>query len=162
MIDVQNGNVTGISWDDACAFCGPEECKLNTYDFAGNLATEADAGQKVGGCYLTEDECDQAVAEGRSDCDLLLYVVWTGTDSNGKDFKSSAYRFSAFPEKSWVDRINLNVPQINFPDVGGLIGGDGDGDGTAGETGDGTAGETGGTRRLQRLESELSSATRDL
>ena len=51
-------------------------------------------------------------AKGEAGCDLLLYVVWTGTDSQGKDFRSSAYRFSAFPAQSWLDRLSQNLPSF--------------------------------------------------
>lgn len=110
IVDVSDGVVTGISWDNACIFCSSNECEPNTYDFAGNLATESDAQQPVGGCYITKEDCNKALEEGKADCDLLLYVVWTGTDSQGRDFQSSAYRFSAFPAQSWTDRVSQNLP----------------------------------------------------
>ena len=106
IIAVEKGNVTGITWDNACVFCANDECEDNTYGFNGGIATEADAQQPVGGCHSSVVACkDSAEAE----CDLMLYVVWTGTDSNGKDFTSSANRFSAFPKQSWSDRFSLGL-----------------------------------------------------
>lgn len=109
----------GITWDDACLYCTVNECEPNTFDFAGNLATAEEARQPVGGCGLIAEECQKLVtASGGDDessangCDLMLYVVWTGTDSQGKDFRSSAYRFSAFPAQSWTDRISQNLPDF--------------------------------------------------
>ena len=37
-------------------------------------------------------------AETPSECDLKLYVVWTGTDSNGNYFQSAGLRFSRFQQ----------------------------------------------------------------
>mmetsp|Transcript_50760 Transcript_50760/g.122404 ORF Transcript_50760/g.122404 Transcript_50760/m.122404 type:complete len:318 (-) Transcript_50760:1562-2515(-) len=128
VIDVKDGVVQGISWDDACLFCSSGECQPNTYNFAGNLATESEAQQPIGGCYITRDQCDAAHQDGRTDCDLLLYVVWTGTDGNGKDFRSSANRFSAFPAQSWTDRISQNLPASVSSGLG-FGGGDDSGDG---------------------------------
>lgn len=109
IINVDNGIVTGITWDDACLFCAAKDCDPNTFDFEGNLATESEARQPVGGCGVPSEDCKQDTPGG---CDLLLYVVWTGTDSQGRDFRSSAYRFSAFPAQSWTDRISQNLPDF--------------------------------------------------
>lgn len=37
------------------------------------------------------------MASGSKICDLKLYVVWTGTDADGKALLSSDSRFSMFP-----------------------------------------------------------------
>jgi len=108
IIDVNKGNITGITWDNACLFCAEEECEDNTYGFNGVIANESEAKQPVGGCHLTIDDCKTSE---KAECDLMLYVVWTGTDSKGKDFTSSANRFSAFPKQSWTDRVNLGWPE---------------------------------------------------
>jgi hypothetical protein len=110
IIDVENGVVKGITWDDACLFCTANDCQPNTFNFQGRLASEEEALQPVGGCGVLTDACATLQAENSVGCDLLLYVVWTGTDSQGNDFKSSAYRFSAFPAQSWTDRISQNLP----------------------------------------------------
>lgn len=115
IINVEQGIVDGITWDDACLYCTANECEPNTFDFAGNLATEAEARQPVGGCGVLTEECKKLVTPGDEQadgCDLLLYVVWTGTDSRGRDFRSSAYRFSAFPAQSWTNRISQGLPDF--------------------------------------------------
>ena len=104
--------MTGITWDDACLFCTTNECEDNTFDFEGNLATQQEALQPVGGCGVPLTECAAMEGKGEAGCDLLLDVVWTGTDSQGNDFKSSAYRFSAFPAQSWLDRLSQNLPSF--------------------------------------------------
>jgi hypothetical protein len=115
IINVEQGIVTGITWDNACLFCAASDCEPNTFDFAGNLATESEALQPVGGCSVPTEDCNKLVTPGDEEpdgCDLLLYVVWTGTDSQGRDFRSSAYRFSAFPAQSWTDRISQILPDF--------------------------------------------------
>jgi len=107
VVAVNEGNVTGITWDDSCVFCSAEQCQPNTYTFGGDLVTAEEARQPVGSCPMVENAC--RLSE-KAECDLMLYVVWTGTDSNGRDFTSSANRFSAFPKQSWSDRINLALP----------------------------------------------------
>lgn len=104
--------MVGITWDNSCIFCTANECEPNTFDFEGLLATESEAKQPVDGCYVTREECTKLLSEGKADCDLLLYVVWTGTDSNGDDFRSSSYRFSAFPPQSWTDRVSQSIPDF--------------------------------------------------
>mmetsp|Transcript_50151 Transcript_50151/g.76277 ORF Transcript_50151/g.76277 Transcript_50151/m.76277 type:complete len:280 (+) Transcript_50151:128-967(+) len=134
IIDVKDGVVKGIAWDDACIFCGKGTCEDNTFDFNGNLGNAEDFGQPVGGCYLKEDECIESVTAGGTDCDLLLYVVWTGTDANGLAFQSSSYRFSAFPAQELSDRFSQNLPDlpsIDLPDIP-FTGGGEEGAGTEG------------------------------
>jgi len=105
IIDVRDGVVTGIAWDDACIFCQRSRCAANTYNFDGSAATTEQISQPADGCYFTRDECVALHAGGTDDCDLKLYVVWTGTDAQGKVLLSSDSRFSAFPP----NRIQENV-----------------------------------------------------
>lgn len=49
--------VTGISWDDGCHFCGSSSCEENTYEYAGNLT--ADSGQD---CYWSDSICPEVRA----------------------------------------------------------------------------------------------------
>lgn len=107
IITVEQGNVTGITWDNACVFCKSDECENNTYNYNGEIVTEEEAQQQVGSCFTTVEECKTSE---KAECDLMLYVVWTGTDANGRDFVSSANRFSAFPAQSWGDRVDLGLP----------------------------------------------------
>lgn len=124
IITVDEGNVTGITWDNACVFCSADECQDNTYGYDGQLATADDAKQPVGGCSLMVQECEESE---QAECDLMLYVVWAGTDSKGRDFTSSANRFSAFPKQSWSDRLNLKLALPNWMNNINPFGGDTDG-----------------------------------
>jgi len=107
VITVNEGVVTGITWDNACVFCSPEECQDNTYGYDGKLATEEEALQPIGACSMPILECKTS---DKAKCDLLLYVVWAGTDSNGRDFTSSANRFSAFPKQTFSDMFDFSTP----------------------------------------------------
>jgi hypothetical protein len=96
IINVKDGEVIGISWDDTCEFCGSDTCEENTVDFNGVSVTEKSSGQPTKGCYMTQEECNAlAVVERNADldnnpiiCEVVVNVVWTGTDSTGKSFQS--------------------------------------------------------------------------
>ncbi|KAL7552765.1 hypothetical protein ACHAWF_016008 [Thalassiosira exigua] len=105
IIDVQDGIVRGIAWDDACVFCEKAQCLANTYNFDGSPATQEQIRQPVNGCYLTNQECAGFALDGSGACNLRLHVVWTGTDADGKVLLSSDSRFSMFPP----NRIQENV-----------------------------------------------------
>lgn len=92
----------GIAWDDACVFCSEANCKPNTYNFAGELQ---ELKENTGGCYWTKKECDTIKANNGTECDLNLYVVWTGTDKDGKLLTSSNMRFSLFNPKQIRDSL---------------------------------------------------------
>jgi hypothetical protein len=117
VIDVDKGVVTGIAWDDACIFCSKNECQENTFDFNGFQGNTKQFNQPTGGCFLEESVCISFDLESRTDCDLLLYVVWTGTDKNGLELLSSAYRFSAFPAQELSDRFSQNLPDFSKEDA---------------------------------------------
>lgn len=112
VIDVSQGVVQGIAWDDACLFCSKNECQENTFDFNGVLGNTKQFNQPTGGCFLEKPVCIQFNQDLRTDCDLILYVVWTGTDKNGDSMLSSAYRFSAFPAQELTDRFSQNLPDF--------------------------------------------------
>lgn len=130
IIDVKDGVVIGITWDDSCLFCGKDVCFENTYDYNGNLGNQETFGQPTKGCYVTQEECTKSMAEAAADktvkplCDILVYFVWTGTDADGKALQSSAFRFSSFPEQEIKNRIFDNVPDLPAG-VGSFFGGDG-------------------------------------
>jgi hypothetical protein len=112
IIDVEDGVVKAISWDDGCLFCPDSECSTNTFGYDGKAAS---VGTPVGSCGKTRTECDLGVIADSTECDLKLHIVWTGTDANGIAFQSSAYRFSAFPDQDWSDSLNLPT---NLGDLG--------------------------------------------
>ena len=110
IVDVKDGVVQGITWDDACVFCSGFKCDQVTYDYNGVLQDRDSAGQPTGGCGITYPECNAKHQNDGTDCDIVLYVVWTGSDVDGKALLSSAYRFSAFPAQEIADRLTQNLP----------------------------------------------------
>jgi hypothetical protein len=111
IIDVDQGNVLGITWDDACVFCGSGQCKEITFNYNGIAQSQKSSGQPTKGCLVTEAECNIYESKGTPLCDVTIYVVWTGTDANGVAFQSSAFRFSQFPAQEIQDRLDQILPQ---------------------------------------------------
>mmetsp|Transcript_19614 Transcript_19614/g.41228 ORF Transcript_19614/g.41228 Transcript_19614/m.41228 type:complete len:196 (+) Transcript_19614:51-638(+) len=111
VIDVKDGTVQGIAWDDACIFCKLSRCLPNTYDFVGNITTREDISQPTDGCYISRDECVALHAGGSDECDLKLFVVWTGTGVGGTALFSSDSRFSAFPPNRIQENVENGVNQ---------------------------------------------------
>ncbi len=105
IVDVVDGVVRGIAWDDACVFCEKRQCIPNTYNFDGTEASSEQASQPTNGCYLTKSICEVFQAAKNDICDLKLYVVWTGTDVNGNVLMSSDTRFSAFPPNRVQEKV---------------------------------------------------------
>lgn len=115
IIDVKDGIVQGIAWDNACMFCTSSECKENTYYFNGNLKTNSDIPTK--GCYLTKQQCVNIQKAGGTECDLTLYTVWTGTDENGKVLSSAKFRFSAFTGTQIMNKFRDGVEALGNIDL---------------------------------------------
>lgn len=113
IIAVQDGVVAGITWDDASIFCGLKQVERNVLDFEGRGGNEDKFEQPVDACYFQESQCQSE----KESCDLLLNVVWTGTDSEGRSFLSSSYRYSAFPPQEWADRLTGLLPDVEVPEV---------------------------------------------
>lgn len=113
VVDVQRGVVKGITWDDACVFCGGlGQCTETTYDYNGQLKEAKTAGQPTRSCSIPVDECFTLLSTtpNSTECDLTFYVVWTGTDVNGQALQSHAYRFSEFPPQQLSDRFTQLIP----------------------------------------------------
>jgi hypothetical protein len=109
-----------MAWDDACVFCGKQRCLENMYNFNGVSSVDLGVTQPGKGCYLAVEECNMISEAGGKDCDLTLYVVWTGTDANGRAFSSSSNRFSAFPASNLKESIIRQfppLPKFNIPFV---------------------------------------------
>jgi hypothetical protein len=114
-MDVKNGVIQGITWDDGCVFCGATECIENTYNYNGIAQNQSTAGQETRSCFIKRQDCEDLIGTNSSStvCDITVYTVWTGTDANGIALQSQAYRFSAFPAQELSDRIS----QLLIPDV---------------------------------------------
>jgi hypothetical protein len=123
IMDVRDGVVRGITWDNACVFCGgfADECEENTYSFTGLLQTQETSGQETKSCYKPVAKCTEAMQSDDEEvkrlCDITLYVAWTGTDVDGKALQSQAYRFSEFPVQALTDRLTQLIPDLGVPDL---------------------------------------------
>lgn len=124
VITVRDGLVTGITWDNACVFCGGfgDECEDNTYSFTGALQTQESSGQETKSCYESVAVCTTAMKnatspEGQRLCDITLYVAWSGTDVDGKALQSQSYRFSEFPPGKLTDRLTQFIPDLGVPEL---------------------------------------------
>ena len=113
IIDVKQGVVQGIAWDNACVFCSPGRCLENMYNFDGQMASELDVNAPSKGCYFNEEECNEILKTGGTDCDITLFAVWTGTDKKRKTFQSSSKRFSAFPPAGIQDALMNSLPSFS-------------------------------------------------
>lgn len=118
IVSVKNGVITGITWDESCAFCDESRCVENTYDFSGKNVTESTYSVPSKSCYFTKAECDNLVASGESTCALGIYFVWTGTDKDKKVLRSVDARFGAFPPNR-IPKIENYLPKFNIPVFGG-------------------------------------------
>ena len=113
VVDATNGVVNGVAWDDACVFCNKNRCLENMYNFDGVSAKDLGINSPSKGCYFTQEECNKIHATGGTECDLTIYVVWTGTDHGGKTFQSSGKRFSAFPPARLQDQLLNQLPSFS-------------------------------------------------
>ena len=113
IVHVNMGEVTGVSWDEGCFFCAVDTCdastalqtiNANTTEVTGyeqlKQSNTAFASLYGENCYTdvgASGGCAQTCSPGKPcACDLTVYVVWTGTDANGKYMKSAGLRFSRF------------------------------------------------------------------
>ncbi|CAM9118509.1 unnamed protein product [Pylaiella littoralis] len=107
IINVEQGEVTGISWDDGCHFCGSDQCQENAYDFNGELI-QGDGSSED--CFWPDSSCVMDGNDGKvsSLCQLTVYVVWSGTDANGNYFTSFSKRLSMYAGEtvdSFIDSV---------------------------------------------------------
>ena len=104
IIDVDDGKIASVSFDDSCVFCEPERCVPNTYNPTG-FSVSGDIYYEE--CYKTVMECDELVKSDPTACDLSAYIVWTGFDKNGKVLDSVNSRFSAFSSSTIREDFGL-------------------------------------------------------
>lgn len=108
IVEVYQGDVRSITWDNSCVFCAKGYCEEITFDYNGNPQTQESSGQHSAGCFIPEKDCQSSPEL----CDLKLYVVWTGTDANNRAMQSSQSRFGAFPAQNVYNQISQFFPDI--------------------------------------------------
>jgi hypothetical protein len=82
IIDVRDGNVLSVKWDEGCNGCSGDAC-IDLF------------------CGVPTTEC--GVQKGDTDCDLKVYVGWFGTDADGNFLTSSSKSLSNFRSYSLSD-----------------------------------------------------------
>mmetsp|Transcript_70035 Transcript_70035/g.195970 ORF Transcript_70035/g.195970 Transcript_70035/m.195970 type:complete len:169 (+) Transcript_70035:705-1211(+) len=85
IVNMDMGEVTGITWDYGCFNCGSDSCAKNTYNYKGGTHSDGEAE-----CYMNDADCSS------NKCDMVVYVVWSGTDVNGNYLLSQQKRLSNF------------------------------------------------------------------
>ncbi|OWZ09069.1 hypothetical protein PHMEG_00018293 [Phytophthora megakarya] len=141
IISVKKGVVQGVSWDEGCYFCSAEMCDYNLYSKPEESATGRLSGQgktcytSVGSCsgYSTNssdasidvgDSRDVDVGSNAtssstnttSQCDITIYVGWTGTDRNGEYLGSASLRMSQFAKYSigsFFSKIGASLTKLS-------------------------------------------------
>jgi len=113
IINLNNGAVNAISWDDGCYFCasnGPT-CQPNGLSTATMTAIDSSSG--IVSCFTPQSTCYATSTSSPSpspspgaknssssitvnQCDLQLFVTWSGTDAGGLYMTSQNKRFSRF------------------------------------------------------------------
>ena len=91
IVAMDDGLVESLTWDDGCHFCASSSCTDATFRLDGTAQT-ADVNRD---CFLSDALCVQASTVSEA-CLLTVYVVFSGTDSNGISMEASNLRFSRF------------------------------------------------------------------
>jgi len=94
VIEVTNGLVDAITWDDSCPLCESSDLCVNQRN-----------------CGVAFSSCGNTVAD--NNCNLQIYVGWFGTDVNGEYFTSSDKRLSRFRSGSLVGAYNSALKKAN-------------------------------------------------
>mmetsp|Transcript_12554 Transcript_12554/g.12640 ORF Transcript_12554/g.12640 Transcript_12554/m.12640 type:complete len:319 (-) Transcript_12554:146-1102(-) len=106
IINVERGKVTGIAWDDDnCNSCDSNDCEANVYDFDGNLQSTKGrtCWMRDATCHLIRYEAVNETSLTSDLCELNVYIVWLGTDSDGLHFSSSSARFSLLSQAQLIE-----------------------------------------------------------
>jgi hypothetical protein len=89
IIQLGDGFVSGLTWDDGCYGCEGNSEETCVADADGNAM----------GCAIAEAKCSQTNADTQLpevDCDLKMYLGWFGTDVLGNYLTSAGKRLSRF------------------------------------------------------------------
>ena len=104
IINLDQGVVTGITFDNGCVLCdNSDRCVENTYNYLGEPYAGVGA---TSDCFLTDAECATNSQVDPKACQLTVYVTWTGTDAKGNYLTSSSRRFSLFSSYSVNSYVN--------------------------------------------------------
>lgn len=91
IIAATNGIIDSVVFDEGCFFC--EEASASCI---GNVFVNATQSVPTVASSSFKSCSQSCGASTGSECDLKLFVTWTGTDSAGAYFQSANLRFSRF------------------------------------------------------------------
>lgn len=108
IINVNNGAVSSLTWDDDCSTCDSTHC------IDGN-------------CAVDIVNCD--FYGGPTNCDIKVYVAWSGTDTDGYYFTSEQSTLSRFRQWSIAGAFSSAtnflpgaLPSIDTTSGGSVVG----------------------------------------
>jgi hypothetical protein len=93
IVSVDKGNVIAVQYDEGCHSCDPSssDCTNNAFLTTENTIPIVESSP-FRSCAAPECRAANATWE----CDLKIFMTWTGTDSNGNFFESANLRPSRF------------------------------------------------------------------
>lgn len=89
LIQMVDGVVESVTFDEGCDLCDGKGCVQNQFNAT---AGEIDPSSQFQSCETKTSECG---AQNKN-CDLKIYVGWTGTDADGNFLQSANLRLSRF------------------------------------------------------------------
>lgn len=104
IITVDKGIVKSIDWDNGCYTCmNCEENSILEVDGEMELIESSSPFYKAyqgKNCLVKERNCESV------NCDLTIYLAWSGSDAKGRVFQSANLRMSRFQSGSIESIIN--------------------------------------------------------
>eukprot|EP01084_Bolivina_argentea_P047881 88272_1 len=90
VIAVDKGWVTDVYWDKVCQLCPRDNCVPNSY----KITNETTDLFGVETCFWSYSDCLQSGQTASNQCQLRVYIAWTGTDVHGIELQSYNKRLS--------------------------------------------------------------------
>lgn len=114
VITAEKGVIKSIDWDNGCYSCMTcEENSVLEEDGNVSLITNKSPYYRAyqgKNCVVKREECDN-----NTNCDLTIYLVWSGSDIDGRVFQSANLRMSRFQSGSIESIVNTLPQMYNFP-----------------------------------------------
>lgn len=92
VVNLRDGVVHSLVWDNGCDGCGPQRCMKSALQLDPTSMVPGAETFDNGACGKTHLQC----GENKADCDLQILVTWAGTDKDGNHLQSAGRRISRF------------------------------------------------------------------
>lgn len=92
VVNLRDGVVHSLVWDNGCAACGPQRCMKSALGLDPVTMLPGNEKENSGSCGQTHVHC----GSDKATCDLNVLVTWAGTDKNGRHLQSAGRRLSKF------------------------------------------------------------------